>query len=1079
MTSVLAPRRPHVLLVLAVAFACLLLARAASGQTIRATLTGTVTDPNDAIVEGALVTATHSATNVATTVKTNQSGTYVFTALPPGEYVVRVELPGFKRMQSALTLQIAQATRFDIKLEVGQVVEEVRVAAATPLVRSTSSELGQVIDYKQIQALPLNGRLFEQLITLTPGAIATGFADFAENPAAAGARSAVHHSVNGLPWSGNNYLMDGVANNEPLNAFINITPPLEAIQEFKVQTNNPTAEFGVFGGAVVNLSIRSGTNAYSGSVFEYYRDDAMNAKNFFAVTKAPFNSHQYGGTFGGPILRNRVFFFGDYQRLRQDQGRTVITTVPTAEMRRGDLSALNVAIFDPFTGQEFAGGIIPESRINSIARQVADLYPVANRSGLVDNYIENNVVTTDQHAFDLRGDLNLNAWGSIFGRYSRAQRDFVEPPTGNIFMSGGNASESANYNAVIGHTYTLSPARLNEFRFGINKYDLAQVGSDFGIPKNNELGIPNGNVEGQPYTFGIADFNLGSPYLRTGSPGFTNSVRIGTTLQLSDNVTWLLDRHTIKFGGDYRHTTSTLTNPQTMPRGRFGFDRLYTANPANRNSGGSAFASFLLGLPNRIDRDFVDTYPDVLIHYAGFFAQDDYRVSRNLTLTLGLRWDVITTPVERLNRQSNFNLQDGLIHLASEDNRGPDVDTDYGGWAPRLGVAWSPDDGRTAVRAAYGISYFRDNFGANGGTLERNHPFFQIVVLQTPDQNVPFRSVSDGLPGFTPVPLTPTIAPPPGFAMFSIPRDNPPDKAHMFNVGLQRQLPWQTLVEATYVGTRGKNIFVSRNINVPLPGPGDLASRRPFRDIAPNTPEINLRSGDAESWYDALQMKLDKRFSDGLQALVSYTFSRSEDTTFILHPAFETRAKSIGKALDIPHNLIVSWAYELPIGPGKRFAAEGPAVVRTLLEGWAINGITSVQSGQPLRISVNTSRLNTGTGNNADVICSDVGMPKRVEQWFDTSCFADPAQYEFGNAPIGVVRGQMLFNTDFSVFKRTRLGGARSLELRVETFNLFNHAHFNIPNNNPVTTFGNAQFGRINSTRLPSREVQLGARFLF
>jgi hypothetical protein len=287
MTAILAARRPHVLLILLVAFSCLLLARAAIGQTIRATLTGTVTDPNNAVVEGARVTATNSATNVATTVKTNQSGTYVFTALPPGDYVVRVEQPGFKRMQSKVTLQIAQATRLDVALEVGQVVEEVSVAGAAPLVRSTSSELGQVIDYKQIQALPLNGRLFEQLITLTPGAIPTGFADFAENPAAAGARSAVHHSVNGLPWSGNNYLMDGIANNEPLNAFINITPPLEAIQEFKVQTNNPTAEFGVFGGAVVNLSIRSGTNGYSGSVFEYYRNDALNAKNFFAATKAP------------------------------------------------------------------------------------------------------------------------------------------------------------------------------------------------------------------------------------------------------------------------------------------------------------------------------------------------------------------------------------------------------------------------------------------------------------------------------------------------------------------------------------------------------------------------------------------------------------------------------------------------------------------------------------------------------------------------------------------------------------------------------------------------------------------------
>jgi hypothetical protein len=349
----------------------LVLAASAHAQTIRGTLTGTVTDPNGAVIQGASVTATNNATNVSTTTKTNQEGGYTFTALPPGEYSVAVEHSGFKRnVQTGVVLKIAEATRLDVPLEVGAVTEEVRVVTEAPLVRSTSSELGQVIDYKQIQSLPLNGRLFQQLITLTPGALPRGFADFAENPAAAGARSFVHHSVNGLPWSGNNYLLDGVANNEPLNAFINVTPPLEAIQEFKVQTNNPTAEFGVFGGAVVNLSIRSGTNQYSGSVFEYFRNDALNARNFFAATKAPFESNQFGGTFGGPVLKNRAFFFGDYQGLRQDQGRTVIATVPTAEMRTGNLSAISAQIFDPSNGQPFAGNIIPSTRINGITRHL-------------------------------------------------------------------------------------------------------------------------------------------------------------------------------------------------------------------------------------------------------------------------------------------------------------------------------------------------------------------------------------------------------------------------------------------------------------------------------------------------------------------------------------------------------------------------------------------------------------------------------------------------------------------------------------------------------------------------------------
>jgi hypothetical protein len=1043
-------------------------------QTTRATLTGTVTDPNGAVVPGAVVNATNIATNISSSTKTNQAGTYTFTALPPGEYTVAVELTGFKRsLQTGIILQIAETSRLDIPLEVGAVTEEVSVVSQAPLVRSTSSEQGQVIDYKQIQSLPLNGRLFQQLITLTPGAIPAGFADFAENPAGAGARSAVHHSVNGLPWSGNNYLLDGVANNEPLNAFVNITPPLEALQEFKVQTNNPTAEFGVFGGAVVNLSIRSGTNRFSGSVFEYYRDESLNARNFFAATKAPFNSHQFGGTFGGPLLRNKAFFFGDYQRLRQDQGRTVIATVPTAELRRGDLSVFSTPIFDPLSGQPFAGNIIPGNRINPITRQVADIWPLPNRSGLVDNYIENNVVEQKQDAFDIRGDVNLARWGSVFGRYSRADRDFVEPPTANIFMAGGNRSESGNYNLVLGHTLTLSSSRLNEFRVGINKYDLAQFGSDFGIPKNNELGIPNGNIEGHPYTFGIADFNVAG-YLRTASPGFTNSVRIGRTVQLSDTFTWIFARHSMKFGGDGRFITSTLTNPQTQPRGLFTFDRNYTSNLGAANTG-QPWASFLLGFPNRVQRDFVDTYPEVLINFVGFFVQDDFRVTRNLTVNLGLRWDLLTTPVEKNNRQTNFSLQDGLIHVASDGDRGPLTTNFYGGWAPRLGVAYSPDDGRTAIRGAYGISYYRDNFGANGGTLERNHPLFQQVDLQTQNQFTPFRSVSDGLPGFTSAPLTPTIAPPPGFAVFFFPAGDKPNMAHMFNVGVQRQLPWSSVLDVSYVGTRGKHIFVSRNVNVPLPGPGNLNERRPYFSLAPNIPVINQRSGDAESWYNSLQVKVDKRFSRGLQALLAYTLSKTEDTAFILHPAIETRAPSTGKAIDIPHNFVLSWAYELPFGSGRRFLSDASGVVQKLVEGWAVNGITMYQSGQPLNIRLASSQLNTGTDNFANVTCGDIGTPELVTQWFDTSCFASPLNFEFGNYEIGQVRGPRFINTDFSLFKRTSLGSNRSVEFRLEAFNVFNKAHFSNPNDR----LGNANFGRISGTRFPSREIQLGARFLF
>src|SRR6267142_4033525 len=321
----------------------------AAAQTIRGTITGTVTDSTGAAVPGITVTVTNPATGIGSSAQTNRDGTYTIPLLASGTYQAVVEQSGFKKyLRGGIVVQIAQTTLVDIALQAGAMSEAVQVTAEAPLVRRTTAELGQVIEMKQIQALPLNGRFFEHLITLTPGAMPFySRGDSAENAAAAGARIAIHHAVNGMPWSGNNYLLDGVVNNEPQNAFINITPPLEAIQEFKVQTNNPTAEFGVFGGAAVNLTIRSGTNEFHGSGFDYYRDDSLNTRSYFALTKAPYKSNQFGGTLGGPLVRGKAFFFGDYQGLRLDQGRTVSLTVPTTLMRQGNFSEIPDRIYDP------------------------------------------------------------------------------------------------------------------------------------------------------------------------------------------------------------------------------------------------------------------------------------------------------------------------------------------------------------------------------------------------------------------------------------------------------------------------------------------------------------------------------------------------------------------------------------------------------------------------------------------------------------------------------------------------------------------------------------------------------------
>src|SRR5712691_9796631 len=625
----------------------------ARAQTIRGTITGTVTDSTGATVPGIAVTVTNAATGIGGSAVTSRDGVSTLPLLPPGPSQAPVEQTAFKKsLRSGIVIQIAQTTRLDIGLQVGAMSESVEVVGEAPLVRSNTAELGQVIEMKQIQAMPLNGRFFEQLITMTPGA--TPFyarGDSAENAAAGGARISIHHSVNGMPWSGNNYLLDGVVNNEPLNAMINITPPLEAIQEFKVQTNNPTAEFEVFGGAAVNLSIRSGTNEIHGSVFNYLRDDALNAKNFFAATKAPYKSNQFGATLGGPIIKNKAFFFGDYQGLRLDQGRTVILTVPTALMRQGIFTEVSNVIYDPLSGQPFPGNVIPSNRINPISRVIAnEVYPLPNQPGLANNYIENNVVKQTLNAGDAKVDYRINDRASIFARFSMAKRHYDEPAPGNIFM-GANNADNTNHNAVLGYTQTLGSNKYVEFRAGYNRYWTHQYAEDFGILKNNELGIPNGNIASHPETSGIASFRPAG-FSSTGSSGTTNAIRVGSTYNLTGNLSWIHGNHNFKVGSDARIVSGAVSNPQTQPQGRFTFDSNYTSRAGAAGTGNS-FATMMLGFPNLVQRDIVDTWPLIRRNFVGVFVQDDLRVNRKLSLQLGLRWDLMTPPVQVDNRQSN------------------------------------------------------------------------------------------------------------------------------------------------------------------------------------------------------------------------------------------------------------------------------------------------------------------------------------------------------------------------------------------------------------------------------------------
>lgn len=648
-----------------------------------------------------------------------------------------------------------------------------------------------------------------------------------------------------------------------------------------------------------------------------------------------------------------------------------------------------------------------------------------------------------------------------------------------------------NQNAVLGWDRTFSPAIVNELRVGFNRFNVVDTANSYGVNENNALGIPNGNIPGLAYTSGIAQFNISGfavsggnsgPGL-TGDPGWTDAKRIANIFDYNDSLTWVKGKHTLKFGGDLQRIQSTLTNSQDDPRGIFNFDANYTSN-LGASGTGSAYASFLLGDPRQVIRDFVNTIPAVRITFAGLFVQDDYRVTPSFTLNLGLRWDLFTRPVEKFNRQSNFDPATGLIEVASANNRGPNVDNNYGDWGPRVGMAYSPDNGKTAVRAAFGISYFPDNFGADGGTLERNYPFFTISQLTTPTLYTPFWSLSgNGLIAPITVPYTPggTLTPPPGFGVFFVAKNFKQDEAQVWNFSIERQLPGNMAFTAAYVGTHGVHLYRDLQLNQSLPGPGDFKTRLPFYGVAPNIPTVDQRNGDGTSHYNALQLKLEKRFSSGLNFLASYTWSKTMDNTNnIIYPYSDSLNYMLSngfKLVDVPQNFVFSYGYELPFGKGKPFLNGASGVTGSLVSGWSINGITIFQSGQPLLINVANNQLNNNSGMNlANITCSSVSTPKTVQEWFNTGCFTAPPPYTFGNSADGHVFGPGIDNWDFSIAKDTPLGGEnRRLRFEADFFNLFNNPHFSNPNN----SVGNKNFGTISSDRLPPRIIQLGAKFSF
>ena len=1094
-------RRSALLVQLLLTFGLLLMVPAIWGQGVSGRILGTVQDSSGAVVAKAKVTVTNLATGIIVVGVTDSNGQYGVENLQPGTYSVKFEAQGFRPFVSnGIVVVVDSSTRVDAALQVGSQDETVQVTSAQPLVDTTSSSLGEVIDQKDITNLPLNGRIFSQFVQTVPGSIPAGFGSAPESAAGAGAVTSISASVNGMPWGGTTYTLDGVNNMEMLNAFINVTPALDALQEVKVSTNNAEATVGTYGGAQVNAFIKSGSNSFHGSGYEFYRGDSLNAYQWRAKTKAPYRSNQFGGSFGGPILRNKAFFFTDYEGLLLQHGITYIFTVPTDLMKQGTFlkSQFPKPIYDPQTQQPFAtvstpqgdAWQIPTTRFDPVSAKMvsgSSIWPTAtNQSSNSNNYNANTVEPDDSHQFDVKGDYQLANGDRVFVRESYQRRDLSAPSPGTPFVQIGDVNaKSRNHNSAIGYTHTFSPTTVNELRVGFNRFYTQDYGNDLGTNENSVLGIPNGNDKAFGAT-GIGNFQIGN-IVNTGSQGWTNSHRISNSFQVTDNFTKSIQRHTLTLGEDVRWIQASLTNSDSNKNGDFTYSANYTSSctmqpTCTSSAGGNEFASFLLGMLSYEDRGYVATNPATRSTFVGIYAQDQYRVTNSLTLNLALRWDLITPAIDKLNHQSNFDLSKGVLVFASSGNRGPNVDTYYGGFSPRVGFAYTPNRGMTSVSGAFGITHFPGNFGGMGGFLERNYPFFEVFSTQAQLLNVPLTPISvSGLPTYIATSTSAPLQPPPAISPESMDKNSQPDMANAWNFGIQQQLFKGAALDVTYVGTKGTHLFRRWDINTPPPGTTPFNSRLPYQYFNASGQQyatnIGYASSNGSSIYHGMQVQLRKSMTYGLDARISYTWSKEIDDMNMWWPLDDRYNRAVGnsQAPDVPQNFVGSFTYQLPFGRGRQWLSAAGRPVQTLLGGWQLSSITLLEAGQPLRIKTATDVLGSGVTNSADVTCGSVKTYKSVAKWFDTSCFATPKALTLGDAKQGIVRSPGYYNSDLSLSKSTELREGMRIILQADAFNLSNTPHYSSPD----TTLGHSNFGVVGGTNGAPRQIQLGAHFIF
>jgi outer membrane receptor protein involved in Fe transport len=1035
-----------------------------AAQTLDTGILGTVTDPTGAVVVGTAVTIVQAAQGVSKTATTDTGGRYEVRYLVPGEYTVEAKAQGFRaERQSGIVIQIGQLAQINFELVVGSVVETVDVTGTAPLLRTENATLGEVVAPERIVNLPLNGRSFIQLSILTPGVRTSEPSQFTSSTGgsriiANGARDA---------WMQVN--IDGITMVDNRSNYVNLFPAIDALQEFKVQSGNYSAEYGGNAGANTNLQLRSGTNQLHGTVWEFLRNDKLDARGYFRPQPFPKDAlkrNQFGAVVAGPVRKDKTFFMLAYEGVRAVQESAGTNIVLTPAQRAGDFSG-SAAIVDPFTSSPFPGNIIPQSRLNPVSVNLINRYvPLPNTSGSI-NYsgVTQGHLATDQGI--VRVDQYFGQKDQVFVHYIRSRRDFpnveLDP---NFYFNGTQPISSFSSQYV--HAFT--PTLLNEVRFGFNLINVSVLSprqnSSFTIASLGIQGLNVGGPSGRPLRpdeQGFPVINI-SGYLGMGDDQASSNLDNSRTYQAVDNLTWIRGAHSLKFGGDVRKLLSDATT-NNWPFGNMAFTGDITGNAA---------ADYMLGFPRTTLTPEGVPISKIRQWRLAFYAQDDWKVTSNLTVNLGLRYDFVGQPreINGVTRTLRFDLDpNGPVLFPAPGTVADIYKNEYLYFSPRFGFAYRlPHD--MVVRGGYGIFYSAAQFD-NTNILQLNPPGAGSLTVTNPAVN-PVATIDNPVPAS----LYPNN---PIFNVVSVPQDRLRHNAYLqnFNLQVSRQLTRNDVLEAGWVGSKGTHVDTSlNNFNQPDPGPGDIQPRRPYPQYA----RIRMIAPDTNTVYHSLQARYEHRFSSGLSLSAAYTWSHLIDDAaetinaggcVCQNPRSRGRAERGSSVLDQRHRMVIGYVWELP------FAKNWKPAPAAILGGWSLGGLLTFASGLPFNITQSgDSENNDGLWERPNLVPGQsVSVANQSPNlWFNTGAF-QRAILQYGNSPRDPFVGPGTDTWDLSAsktFKIPRLEG-HQLMFRSEFFNTFNSPQFS----NPGSTLGTGTFGRVTGTATANRQIQMALKYIF